>query len=206
MHMPDDTRLTGAQQMAQPRSRRRFLTGVVMGGFLGSLLVGGLNLYSHAQPGPGWWFRAGHGPGGSWRQGAYDPDMVRARIEFATDWILSRIEASDEQRQQVKAIVQATVQDLAPMREQHHQNHQTMLQALTQPTIDRAALEDIRRCGIAACGGSLEAPGHLSSGHCRGAHTRAAHQAGGVHGPLASLTSPVAPSTSRAVVCQNMSC
>jgi periplasmic protein CpxP/Spy len=144
MRTPDDPRAAGAQQTAQPRSRRRFLTGVVTGGFLGSLLVGGLNLYAHAQPGPGWWFRAGHGPGGAWRQGAYDPDMVRARIEFATDWILSRIEASDEQRQQVKAIVQATVQDLAPMREQHHQNHQTMLQALTRPTIDRAALGDIR--------------------------------------------------------------
>ena len=148
MNTPDDTGSTGAQQTAQPRSRRRFLTGVVTGGFLGSLLVGGLNLYSHAQPGPGWWFRAGHGPGGSWRQGAYDPDMVRARIEFATDWILSRIEASDEQRQQVKAIVQATMQDLAPMREQHHQNHQTMLQALTQTTIDPAALETIRHAEL----------------------------------------------------------
>src|SRR5215475_8041789 len=148
MNTPDDTRSTGAQQTAQPRSRRRFLTGVVTGGFLGSLLVGGLNLYSHAQPGPGWWFRAGHGPGGAWRHGTYDPDMVRARLEFATDWILSRIDASDQQHQQVKAIVQATVQDLAPMREQHHQNKQTMLQALTQPTIDRAALGDIRRAEL----------------------------------------------------------
>jgi protein CpxP len=148
MRTPDDPRSAGAQQTAQPRSRRRFLTGMVAGGFLGSLLVGGINLYSHAQPGPGWWFRAGHGPGGSWRQGAYDPDMVQARIEFATDWILSRVEASDEQRQQVKAIVQATVQDLAPMREQHHQNKQTMLQSLTQPTIDRMALGDIRRAEL----------------------------------------------------------
>jgi uncharacterized membrane protein len=122
--------------------------GVVTGGFLGSLLAGGINLYSHAQPGLGWWFRAGHGPGGSWRQGAYDPDMVQARIEFATDWILSRVEASDEQRQQVKAIVQATAQDLAPMREQHHQNKQTMLQSLTQPTINRTALGDIRRAEL----------------------------------------------------------
>jgi protein CpxP len=148
MRTPDDTGLTGAQQKAQPSSRRRFLTGVVTGGFLGSLLVGGINLYSHAQPGPGWWSRAGHGPGSSWRQGAYDPDMVRARIEFATDWILSRIDASDEQRQQVKAIVQATVQDLAPMRQQHHQHKQTMLQALTQPSIDRAALGDIRQAEL----------------------------------------------------------
>src|SRR5215510_9908323 len=101
MNTPDDTWSTGAQQTAQSRSRRRFLTGVVTGGFLGSLLVGGINLYAQAQQGPGWWFRAGHGPGGSWRQGAYDPDMMRARIEFATDWILSRIDASDEQRQHV---------------------------------------------------------------------------------------------------------
>jgi len=148
MRRPDDTGSAGAQQTAQPRARRRFLTGVVTGGFLGSLLAGGINLYSHAQPGPGWWFRAGHGPGGPWRHGAYDPDMVRARLEFATDWILSRIDASDEQRQQVKAIVQATVQDLMPIREQHHQNKQTMLQALTQPSIDRAALGDIRHAEL----------------------------------------------------------
>src|SRR5215468_8243580 len=148
MNTPDDTRSTGAQQTAQPRSRRRFLTGVVTGGFLGSLLVGGLNLYVHAQPGPGWWFRAGHGPGGSWRQGAYDPDLVRARIEFATDWLLSRIEASDEQRQQIKAIVQATVQELGQMRQQHLQNRQALLQALAQPTVNRTALGDIRHAGL----------------------------------------------------------
>jgi periplasmic protein CpxP/Spy len=148
MSTSDDPRPAGAQHATQSRSRRRFLTGVVIGGFLGSLLVGGLNLYSHAQPGPGWWFRAGHGPGGSWRHGAYDPDMVRARIEFATDWILSRIEASEAQRQQVKAIVQATVQELAPIREQHHQNKQTMLRALTQPTIDRTALGDVRQAEL----------------------------------------------------------
>jgi Spy/CpxP family protein refolding chaperone len=74
--------------------------------------------------------------------------MVRARLEFATDWLLSRIDASDQQRQQVKAIVQATVQDLAPMREHHHQNKQALLQALTQPTIDRAALGDIRQAEL----------------------------------------------------------
>ena len=131
--------------------------------------------------------------------------MVRARIEFATDWILSRLEASDEQRQQVKAIVQATVQDLAPMREQHHQNHQTMLQALTQPSIDRAALGDIRDAELQL---AEEVSKRLVTSLADIAEVltpEQPHQAGGVHEPLASLTSPVAPSTSRAV-CQNMSC
>ena len=139
-----DQKSTSEQQTPQPRSRRRFLTGLVTGGFLGSLLAGGIGMYAHAQHGPGWRFQAGHGPGGYFRHAAHDPEMMSARIEFATDWLLSRIEASDEQRQQVKAIVQGAVQDLAPMCEQHHQHKQTMLQVLTQPTIDRAALGDIR--------------------------------------------------------------
>ena len=73
---------------------------------------------------------------------------MRARIEFATDWLLSRIEASDEQRQRVKAIVQATVQELGQVRDQHIQNRQMLIQALAQPTIDRAVLGDIRQAGL----------------------------------------------------------
>ena len=144
MSTSNDTPSSGEQQRPQSRARRRFLMGVVTGGFLGSLLAGGFNMYTHAQPGPGWWFQAGHGPGGYFRHAAHDPEMMSARLEFATGWLLSRIEASDEQRQQVKAIVQATIQDLAAVREQHLQNRQMMLQALAQPTIDRAALGDIR--------------------------------------------------------------
>jgi Spy/CpxP family protein refolding chaperone len=48
----------------------------------------------------------------------------------------------------VKAIVQATVQDLMPMRAQHLQNRQALLQALAQPTIDRVTLGDIRHAEL----------------------------------------------------------
>jgi Spy/CpxP family protein refolding chaperone len=148
MHESNDTRLAGEQQPPRARSRRRFLTGVVTGGLLGSLLAGGVGLYAQAQAGPGWWWRAGHGHGGFFRHAAYDPEMVGTRIEFATDWILSRLEASDAQRQQVKAIVQDAAQELAQVREQHHQNRQAMLQALAQPTINRTTLGDIRRAEL----------------------------------------------------------
>ena len=143
-----DRQAVGEQQTPQPRSRRRFLAGILTGGLLGSLLAGGVSLYAHAQPGPGWWWGAGRSPGGYFRHAAYNSEMLPTRIEFATDWILSRIEASDAQRQQVKAIVQATVQDLMPMRAQHHQNRQALLQALAQPTIDRATLGDIRHAEL----------------------------------------------------------
>src|SRR5438874_13138065 len=144
MSESNETQVSGEQQLPRSRARRRFLRGVVTGGFLGSLLAGGIGMYAHAQQGPGWWFRAGHGPGGYFRHAAHDPEMMSARLEFATDWILSRIDASDEQRQQVKAIVKATAQELGQVREQHVQNRQTLLQALAQPTIDRTALGDIR--------------------------------------------------------------
>ncbi len=148
MSESNDTQSAGEQQRPPSKSRRRFLTGLVAGGFLGSLLAGGISLYAHAQQGPGWWFHAGHGPGGHFRHAAYDPEMMSARIEFATDWLLSRIEATDKQRQQVKAIVQTTAQELGQMREQHMQNCQKLLQMLSQPTIDRTVLDDIRHTGL----------------------------------------------------------
>jgi hypothetical protein len=46
MRTPNDPRSAGVQQTAQPRSRRRFLTGMVVGGFLGSLLAG-VSTYIH---------------------------------------------------------------------------------------------------------------------------------------------------------------
>ena len=148
MSESNDRQAVGEQQTPQPRSRRRFLAGALTGGLLGSLLAGGVSLYAQAQPGPGWWFGAGRGPGGHFRHAAYDAEMMKTRIEFATDWLLSRIEASEAQHQQVKAIVQATVQDLAQMREQHHQNRQALMRALAQPTIDRPTLEDIRHAEL----------------------------------------------------------
>ena len=148
MSESNDRQSVGEQQTPQPKSRRRFLAGVLTGSLLGSMLTGGVSLYAHAQPGPGWWFGAGHGPRGYFRHAAHDPEMVKTRVEFATDWILSRVEASDAQHQQVKTIVQATVQDLAQMREQHYQNRQALLQALAQPTIDRATLRDMRHAEV----------------------------------------------------------
>jgi Spy/CpxP family protein refolding chaperone len=118
---------------------------MLAGGVLGSLLVGGVNLYAQAPHGPYGWFRAGHGPWGHHRHAAHNAEAASAHAEFATDWILSRINASNEQRQQVKAIVQTAVHDLWQVREQHRTYHQAWLEALGQPTIDRAVLGQLRQ-------------------------------------------------------------
>lgn len=135
---------TGQEQNITPiGSRRRFLTGVLTGGLVGSLLAGGVGVYATMRHGPGW-FRASYGHEGWHRHGIHNAEAASERAEFATDWLLNRINASEEQRQQVQGIVQEAVQELLQIREQHHQHKQTWLEALAQPTIDRDALEQLR--------------------------------------------------------------
>jgi len=62
MSESNDRQSVDKQQTPQARSRRRFLAGALTGVLLGSMLAGGVSLYAHAQPGPGW-FGAGRGPG-----------------------------------------------------------------------------------------------------------------------------------------------
>jgi periplasmic protein CpxP/Spy len=136
-----DNVTSGDEQLQAPSgARRRFLAGMVTGGLLASLLAGGASVYAHAHPGPGGWFGAGHG--------RVDPSLAGGRAAFATDWILHRIDASEEQRQQVQAIVQAAVKDLLPMRDQHLQYRQALREALTQPAINRDTLAEIRRAEL----------------------------------------------------------
>lgn len=135
----------GEQQAKRVRSRRRFLTGVVTGGLLGSLLAGSVSVFSHMKHGPGWWSHAGRGSCGYSRHGAHDPKTAGERAAFASDWILGRIDASEEQRQQVQTLVQDAVGDLLQMKEQHCANREALLAALAQPTIDREVLGDIRQ-------------------------------------------------------------
>ena len=133
---------------APQRARRRFLTGIVTGGLLGSLLAGGVNVYAHITRDHGWWQGRGHGAWGHHRHGFDDPEAAAERARFATDWLLSRIDASAEQRQQVQTIVQQAVQELIQVREQHQANRQALFEALGQPTINRETLGELRRAAV----------------------------------------------------------
>jgi Spy/CpxP family protein refolding chaperone len=63
--------------------------------------------------------------------------------------VLSRVGASDAQRQQVKGIVAQAHADVASLRDQHLQNRQAFLERLTQPAVDRAGLEQLRQAELA---------------------------------------------------------
>jgi Spy/CpxP family protein refolding chaperone len=121
-------------------SRRAWFKGAITGSVLGGLLAGGLGMWAHAHEGA-------EGPGGCHRMGprALSPEAGADRIAFATDWVLEKIQATDAQREQVRSIVQATLTDLASVRDQHRKNRDALIGLLSQPTVDRPALEEIRR-------------------------------------------------------------
>jgi Spy/CpxP family protein refolding chaperone len=122
--------------------RRRFFSGLALGGVIGALLGGAASAWSHAD-GPGGW----HGRG--WcHASARDPGAERERIAFATDWMLERIAATPEQREQVKDIVAEVLQDVAPLRDEHRQHRDAFLTALAQPAVDRATLDQLRRAEL----------------------------------------------------------
>jgi periplasmic protein CpxP/Spy len=117
----------------------KFLAGLLMG----TLLAGSVVVYSQVSrgsqlgfSGPGWFGR---------HNGSGNIETAIERAEFATDWMLSRIQATDEQRQRVKAVVDNAIRDLYPAKEQHQQNRQALVQALLQTSVDRAALEKARQ-------------------------------------------------------------
>ena len=59
--------------------------------------------------------------------------------------MLGKVDATPEQKTRIKAIVQDAIKDLSQVREEHIKNRNAFVQALTQPTVDRATLQQIRQ-------------------------------------------------------------
>jgi Spy/CpxP family protein refolding chaperone len=124
----------GKRRCSYRRSSHGFLGGFVLGALLGAAVTIGVGAYSHGDP-------------GGWSRGGYDTTAASAiaRAEFATDFVLSRVNADESQRQKAKAIVRDTINQLFPLKLEHQASRQAFIDALAQPSIDRAALEQIRQ-------------------------------------------------------------
>lgn len=138
----------GSEAGVSRKSRRRWLLGgLLAGGLFGSLAT--LSAGLHAQmAGPFGLHRVGHGHHGGWMGRDLNPEALAERLDFATDWALTRVGANDGQRARVKAIVQAAAGDLSGLRLQHRENRAALVEALQAPAIDRAALEALRRAEL----------------------------------------------------------
>ena len=66
-------------------------------------------------------------------------------VEWRIDDMLEEVEATDDQRTQVRAIVTAAIADMGEFREFKREGRRALVEALTRETVDRAELEALRQ-------------------------------------------------------------
>ena len=143
--MSDQNSRTGSDPSRKHGGRRRFFGGLALGGLLGTLAMSSFSLWANDQ-GPG----GGHGR--HWCRGhggaALTPEQRAARADAMTERMLSRVDATAEQKTRIKSIVQDAIKNLAQTREDHMQNRKAFVEALKQPNVDREALKQIRQAEL----------------------------------------------------------
>lgn len=142
---------TPEEKPQTPRSRRLLLALIVV------LAAGLTGVFISQAVGQGHGFGLGPWDGG-WHHGGFmggpdDSASVQDHVDRAVRHLAIEIDATTEQQDKLRAIVSAAVKDLQPLHERaraaHQQAHDLLL---TQPTIDRAALEKLRSDQIALWG------------------------------------------------------
>ena len=80
---------------------------------------------------------------------AIDPAHVTERLQHASAWALGKVDASDEQRERIDAILAGAVDDIFPLRAEHRAHRRDLIAELARPQLDRVALERIRTAELA---------------------------------------------------------
>src|SRR6266581_1772142 len=132
------------------RLRRGLLYGLLGAGGLAAVFVvfAARPIMAAIQDGAGFHrpWRAGWGWGG---HHAMNPEAAKEHLQIATKWALRDIDASPAQQDQVNRILGGAVDDLFRLRQKHQTNREAFAAQLGGATIDRAALEEIRKSEMA---------------------------------------------------------
>jgi len=90
--------------------------------------------------GPGWgrW----HGPG--FMRGPMNPAQIEERLDRGIRHAAIELDATPEQQEKLRTIAKAAVKDMLPMHEKAHAARERAGSLLTQPKVDRAAVEAFR--------------------------------------------------------------
>jgi Spy/CpxP family protein refolding chaperone len=102
---------------------------------------------THAFSNPGF----GHGPWGgpTFMRAPFDPAQAEDRVDRMMRHLAIEVDATAEQEAKLRSIAKAAVKDLVPMRERALAARQRARTLLTQPTVDRTAIEAFRAEQIA---------------------------------------------------------
>jgi Spy/CpxP family protein refolding chaperone len=134
--MSDPAKLNPDPAAQQPDlGRRRFWQGVLTGGAGAALASLGFSAFAHGGPRHGGGFAMG---------GRGSPEAMLERAEFASDWMLTKVGASDAQKEQMRAIVRRTLAQLAPLRREHRAHRRAFMETLAAPSVDTARLAELR--------------------------------------------------------------
>lgn len=118
--------------------RRRFLRRVAIGTVVATLATGiGVAAFAHA-----------HG-GGGWHRGGFmgvhlDPAKLDKHLDRILKHLYVEVDATEVQKLQLAPIVKGAARDLLPMRDRMREAREQAVALLSQPTIDRGALETLR--------------------------------------------------------------
>jgi Spy/CpxP family protein refolding chaperone len=124
------------------KTRHGFWFGVFLGGLGGALVAGSLVTAATVKASPLLAASAFHGHG---RGHLQDPEKARRHAEFATAYILARVDATAAQQDEAKRIVDRAIDGLMPLVASHRENRDQVHAELTRAEIDPEALESIRR-------------------------------------------------------------
>src|SRR5262245_16996731 len=119
------------------RRRRRWLPITAVA--LAAAFTGAAATNAIGQYGPPWGW---HGPG--FMRGPLTPAQIEDRVDRGIRHAAIELDATQEQQEKLRAIAKAAVKDLLPMREKAHGMRARAAELLTQPKIDRAAIEAFR--------------------------------------------------------------
>ena len=140
--MTDSNEIKNSEEHAtRRRSRHGFWAGLTAGGILGLVLSGAVAMGAGA-------LAAGHLQGGHARRGFFrhqDPEVAREHMTLATDWILTRVDATEDQKGQAKRVVSETFDDLRPLVQEHRSSHEALVEEMTKANFDPEAIEVLRQ-------------------------------------------------------------
>jgi len=117
---------------ARCRSRSRFNPRILIAFIAGIALAGGVAALAHGSSACGW----GHGA------------LMSGNPSHMLKHLYVEIDATDAQKAQIGPLVQQAVTDLLPLHAQLQAARTQALQGLTQPSVDRAALETARQAHL----------------------------------------------------------
>jgi Spy/CpxP family protein refolding chaperone len=128
--------------VASGRRRRRWLPVAAIAlaaAFTGAVATSAIGQYG-GPFGPPWahW----HGPG--FMRGPLSPAEIEDRVDRGVRHAAIELDATAEQQEKLRAIAKSAVKDLLPMREKAQTAHARATELLTQPKVDRPAIEAFR--------------------------------------------------------------